>query len=119
MTAPSLEIIELARSAAWIAGRTEITNILTAVLPKLHEQWAKDSGTAAMREFLRKMFVGHERGDWDGGCIQEEATKAGVLVPVVVTEPCAAEECFCSEFFDEFPITCYRLAPFILEDPAT
>lgn len=48
------------------------------------------------REFL---------GDLDGGWIQDEAVRCGVLVETTVTGPCG-EGCQC----DDFPTTCYRFS---------
>lgn len=44
----------------------------------------------------------------DTGDLQDIAVSHGLLVPVEVSEPCG-ENCFCSEFADAFPLTCYRL----------
>lgn len=49
-----------------------------------------------------------ELGDIDGGAIQDEAERLGLLVRVQVTEPCG-ERCHCAEY-DDFPQECLRLA---------
>jgi len=48
-----------------------------------------------------------ELGDLDGGWIQDEAERLGVLRKVEVTEPCG-ELCHCAEYGD-FPQDCYRI----------
>lgn len=48
----------------------------------------------------------NEIGDVDGGWLQEEAVKLGLLVSVHVTEPCG-EGCRCAEYGD-FPQDCLR-----------
>ena len=51
-----------------------------------------------------------ERGTaLDGGWLQEQALKFGVIQPVPVTEPCG-ENCICAEV-DDFPMDCLRIAP--------
>lgn len=50
-------------------------------------------------------------GDVDGGWLQDEAERIGVLVAVPVTEPCADGEngfCACADC-DNIPGNCYRL----------
>jgi hypothetical protein len=52
-----------------------------------------------------------DRGDIDGGWLQDKAVECGVLIPVEATEPCIDPEqgnCACAEYGD-FPLTCYRL----------
>ncbi len=46
-------------------------------------------------------------GDIDGGMIQDQAEKLGLLHRVRVTEPCS-ENCACEEY-DSFPQECLRL----------
>ena len=46
----------------------------------------------------------------DGGDVQEWLVEAGYLVPVRVTEACDPEDCECA-CYNEFPQTCYRIAP--------
>lgn len=61
--------------------------------------------------FVREMFSSaHDRGDWDGGTIQDVAEKHGVLIRTAVTEPCDPEHCPCAEV-DDFPLECFRLPP--------
>ena len=60
--------------------------------------------------FVREMFDdAHDRGDWDGGTIQDVAEKHGVLIRTKVTEPCDPDHCVCAEY--EMPTECFRLAP--------
>jgi len=49
-----------------------------------------------------------EFGDIDGGALENEAERLGLLVHVRVTEPCG-ERCQCVEWGD-FPQDCLRLA---------
>lgn len=44
-------------------------------------------------------------GDLDGGWLQEQAIKAGVIEARNVTSPCC-DRCVCAEVSD-FPLTCY------------
>lgn len=46
--------------------------------------------------------------DLDGGWLQDEAVRLGVLATVQVAEACG-EDCTCAEW-DDFPQECYRLA---------
>jgi len=48
-------------------------------------------------------------GDLDGGDLQEKAEDLGLLVRVVMEEPCG-EFCHCAEYVDEWPVHCLRLA---------
>lgn len=68
-----------------------------------------------LRRFVRAIIIEGHQGDVDGGWLQEAATDAGVLVEVEVYEPCGPE-CTCEEW-DDFPQTCYRLAPELRPDP--
>jgi hypothetical protein len=56
-----------------------------------------------------------ERGDIDGGWLQERATELGVLIPVAVTEPCG-ERCDCADL-GGIPGTCYRVNPLLAAAP--
>lgn len=53
----------------------------------------------------------HGVGDVDGGQLQDEAERLGVLVKVKMAEFCA-ETCNCAEYFDsaELPVECLRLS---------
>lgn len=62
--------------------------------------------------FVREMFADGERGDWDGGTVQDVAEKHGVLIRTTVTERCDPEHCVCAEYGD-FPLECFRLAPLV------
>ena len=53
-------------------------------------------------------------GDIDGGAAQDKALELGVLERVTVTEPCG-EDCYCAEFYGEFPAECIREAAAIRE----
>ena len=51
--------------------------------------------------------------DLDGGDVQDRALMLGLLVEVEVAEPCG-ESCNCAEW-DDFPQSCMRLAPWLLQ----
>jgi hypothetical protein len=48
-------------------------------------------------------------GDLDGGWLQDNAEKLGLLESVEVNEPCG-DQCLCAEYAD-FPQLCLRLRP--------
>jgi hypothetical protein len=52
-------------------------------------------------------------GDLDGGSIQDQLEKLGMLESVNVTEPCG-EFCKCAEY-DDFPQDCLRATPAVRE----
>jgi hypothetical protein len=65
---------------------------------------------------LVAVIFAEDRGDIDGGWLQDEAVKHGVLIEVEATEPCIDPEignCACAEYGD-FPMTCYRVNPALL-----
>jgi hypothetical protein len=68
-----------------------------------------DARDAAARLVLA--IFEEDRGDIDGGWLQDKAVECGVLVEVEATERCVDPEignCACAEYGD-FPMTCYRL----------
>lgn len=81
-----------------------------ALLALRTAQPSAGAGEADWEGFVREMFDDRERGDWDGGEIQDVAEKHGVLIRTTVTEPCDPEHCVCAEY-GEFPLECFRLAP--------
>lgn len=48
-----------------------------------------------------------ELGDLDGGWLQDEAERCGLLERVTVAKPCHPEFCRCAEY-DDFPQHCLR-----------
>ena len=58
--------------------------------------------------FVREMFGMEDRGDWDGGTIQDVAEKHGVLIRETWDEPCDPDHCVCAEYGD-VPMECFRL----------
>lgn len=68
---------------------------------------AQEALAALGASVLRQWHNEGERGDLDGGWIQEEAARLGVLVPVERTEPCG-DTCVCAEYADP-PFTCYEI----------
>lgn len=49
-------------------------------------------------------------GDIDGGAAQDKALELGLLGYVTVAEPCGGE-CWCAEYYGEFPAQCLRYTP--------
>lgn len=101
----------------WLRNKRERTTggerskrILSYIIAALRPSRPAPRETPDWEGFVREMFDAPDRGDWDGGEIQEVAVKHGVLREVTVTEPCSPEGCVCAEV-DAFPLTCYRLAP--------
>lgn len=72
---------------------------------------------AALKLFALAMLENWPLGDVDGGELQDEAVKRGLLVPETRTEPCSEEGCNCAEYYSAeewgIGITCYRKAPWL------
>jgi len=65
-----------------------------------------------LRAAIRELFRGWPEPaieNMDGREVQEFGERYGILVPVVVAEPCG-DYCNCGEY-GGFPTICYRLAP--------
>lgn len=73
----------------------------------------------ALKRFALAMLESWPLGDVDGGELQDEAVKRGLLVPEIRTEPCSEEGCNCAEYYSDeewgMGITCYRKAPWLKE----
>lgn len=55
---------------------------------------------------LQEMRI-DDGNDIDGGAAQDKAKELGLLVDVTVTERCG-EQCYCAEYYGDFPATCLR-----------
>lgn len=113
LTPAELDAIEARQARCYIFDRPDDVWVSPeedayALLSALRAAWGERD---RMRAFAAALFLG-ERGDWDGGELQELGVKHGVLHEVPVTGPCG-EVCACAEYYDEddAPWTCYRLAP--------
>ncbi len=71
----------------------------------------------ALKRFALAMLEHWPLGEVDGGELQEEAVKHGLLVPETRTAVCSEEGCNCAEYYsaEEWAegITCYRKAPWL------
>jgi len=80
-------------------------------------EWAADR-IEQLSKFALWALAGYggdnEPGDIDGGDLQDHAEKIGLLTATEVTEPCS-ENCACAEYYGDFPMTCYRLADWLME----
>jgi len=68
----------------------------------------------ALLTFARKIMASWPEGDVEGIDLQDIALETGLLHQILATESCG-EGCRCAGYRDDFPLTCYRLAPFIVE----
>jgi ferredoxin len=67
------------------------------------------SENAKVKKLVAKLAeICWDGGSLDGGELQEMLVEAGVLIGVVIKEPCAGK-CRCSECDVEPPWVCYRL----------
>ena len=74
----------------------------------------RDKTIAALAPFAWRILERvWEGGDFDGGDLQELAVSTGILIETEMTEACSST-CACAEV-DDFPQTCYRLAPNLRE----
>jgi hypothetical protein len=75
--------------------------------------------TRSLLAFARAVLEGWPEGAPDACELQDIAVSAGLLVERTVTEPCG-ESCACAEYYDqadwEEGQTCYRRAPWLLEE---
>jgi hypothetical protein len=55
--------------------------------------------------------------DYDGGQMQDDLHRLGLLEEKTMTEPCG-EICACADVGEDFPTLCYRIIPEFLEAEA-
>jgi hypothetical protein len=62
-------------------------------------------------QFVDKALrVSFDGCDYDGGSIQDDLHRLGLLEEKTMTEPCG-DVCDCAELVGEFPTQCYRITP--------
>lgn len=79
---------------------------------------SREAADCAVRLVLA--IFDEDRGDIDGGWLQDKAVECGVLIEVQATERCIGPDegnCACAEYGD-FPMTCYRLNDALAAHPA-
>lgn len=79
-----------------------------AQIESIRREVIEECALGAMR--LARLIFDEDRGDIDGGWLQDKAVECGVLIEVRATERCIEPDignCACAEFGD-FPMTCYR-----------
>lgn len=115
-------LTEALRDRDMEAAESEVNSVLNDALDS-HEQLERELSEANARieklEGARRLVTvifAEDRGDIDGGWLQDKAVKHGVLIEVEATERCVDPDegsCACAEFGD-FPMTCYRVNPALL-----
>lgn len=70
---------------------------------------------ARLLAFAREIMKAHPEGGIDGGDLQDIATKYGLLIANERDTPCD-EDCYCAVKYglNEFPLTCYQHADFLI-----
>ena len=66
-----------------------------------------------LRAFARAVMDPWPEGELDGGDLQDIAEKYGLLKQETVTEPCG-ENCWCENYYGEFPAVCYKKVAWLL-----
>lgn len=107
-----------AAHAALAAQAAEHAPITDATYLGLAEDIARLTAEGeALKLFALAMLEHWPLGDVDGGELQEEAVKHGLLVPETRTAVCSEEGCNCAEYYsaEEWAegITCYRKAAWL------
>ncbi len=117
--APSSAVFNnLFEQARRISGERDA---LRAELETAHiskKEWDRiDAECNALKRFALAMLEHWPLGEVDGGELQEEAVKHGLLVPETRTAVCSEEGCNCAEYYsaEEWAegITCYRKASWL------